>query len=232
MKHAPPLVQLDDDEVGQTAQTAECYPKPTLAIRCHRLLAQAQEQVFLCNGSLIPSTPAELQLFRRSLHDVLTRGVRLSLLDDLEYWDVGDRRRLLLELRQRGADVRISPSAPHGMLIIDKLVAVACNNPVSDGEACTPIRSKPVIASLQRLAVITWRTAWDLELVSMLERRDSELSLAVLKLLNAGYKDEVAARRLGISLRTYRRHVADLIEILRARTRFEAGARAASLGLV
>lgn len=213
-------------------QAVTCFPRPTLAAMCHRLLAQADEQVFLCSGSLILGGSAELQAIRRSLLSVLDRGIKLSLLDDFEYWDVPDRRDVLLELRRDGADVRISPSTPHGMLIVDRLVAVACNNPVRDSQACLPIRSKAVIASMQRLADITWRTAWDLELVSMLERHDSDVSLAVLRMLNAGYKDEVAARTLGISLRTYRRHVADLIEMLHAHTRFEAGARAASLGLI
>lgn len=214
------------------AQAATCYPRPTLAGMCHQLLAQAREHVFLCNGSLIPCGPAELRAFRRSLLAAIDRGIRLSLLDDIENWEVRDRRELLQELRQHGADVRISPSAPQGMLIIDRLVAVACNNPVRDSRVCTPIRSKAVIASLQRFADITWRNAWDLELVSMLERQDSDVSLSVLRMLSAGYKDEVAARMLGISLRTYRRYVAELIDMLQARTRFEAGARAANLGLV
>lgn len=214
------------------AQAVTCFPKPTLTGMCHQLLAQAREHVFLCNGSLIPCGPAELQAFRRSLLAALDRGIRLSLLDDFENWEVRDRRELLQELRQHDADVRISPSAPHGMLIVDRLVAMACNNPVRDSRACTPVRSKPVIASLQRFADLTWRTAWDLELVSMLEQRDCDVRLSVLRMLNAGYKDERAARMLGISLRTYRRHVADLIEILQAHTRFEAGARAATLGLV
>lgn len=215
-----------------TARRAECYPKPALMSMCHRLLAHAREHVFLCNGSLIPNSPADQGLFSRSLHATMDRGARLSLLDDVESLEVHNRREFLQELRRHGAEVRISPAPPSGMLIIDKLVAVACNNSVPDGGACVPIRSSAVVGSLQRLADITWRTSWDLELVSMLERRDSEVSLEVLRLLNAGYKDDIAARLLGMSVRTYRRHVADLIEALRARSRFEAGSRAASLGLV
>lgn len=233
MKHALLLAaRTGETEVGPTARTAGCYPKPTLAGMCHRLLAQAREHVFLCNGSLIPSTPTELELFRRSLHRALDRNVAISLLGDLESLDVLDRREFLQELQHHGADVRISTSPPNGMLIIDKLVAVSCNNSGADGQVCAPIRSRTVITSLQRLADITWRTSWNLELVSMLERRDSEVSLEVLRLLNAGHKDDIGARLLGMSVRTYRRHVADLIEALRANSRFEAGARAASLGLV
>jgi DNA-binding NarL/FixJ family response regulator len=50
-------------------------------------------------------------------------------------------------------------------------------------------------------------------------------------MLGAGLKDETAARELGLSLRTYRRRVADLMAALGADSRFQAGLRARELGL-
>ncbi len=47
----------------------------------------------------------------------------------------------------------------------------------------------------------------------------------------AGLTDEVAARRLGTSLRTYRRRVAELMAALKAGSRFQAEVRAGELGL-
>ena len=43
--------------------------------------------------------------------------------------------------------------------------------------------------------------------------------------------DETAARRLTLSLRTYRRRVAELMRTLDADSRFQAGVRAGELGL-
>ncbi|MGH2602897.1 MAG: response regulator transcription factor, partial [Dehalococcoidia bacterium] len=57
------------------------------------------------------------------------------------------------------------------------------------------------------------------------------LTQQVLRLLDAGYKDDAAARQLGMSVRTYRRHVAEIMRSLGATSRFQAGARAAELGL-
>jgi len=57
------------------------------------------------------------------------------------------------------------------------------------------------------------------------------LTRQILVLLNAGYKDDAAARQLGLSVRTYRRHVAEIMRALGAASRFQAGARAAKLGL-
>ncbi|MFV2022916.1 response regulator transcription factor, partial [Micromonospora sp. LOL_023] len=53
-----------------------------------------------------------------------------------------------------------------------------------------------------------------------------------VRLLAAGYKDEATARELRISVRTYRRHVATLMERLNAESRFQAGIQAAKAGLL
>jgi DNA-binding NarL/FixJ family response regulator len=55
--------------------------------------------------------------------------------------------------------------------------------------------------------------------------------LQILRMLGAGLKDEAAARSLGLSLRTYRRRVAELMASLGAESRFQAGLRARELGL-
>jgi DNA-binding NarL/FixJ family response regulator len=55
---------------------------------------------------------------------------------------------------------------------------------------------------------------------------------AIIRLLGTGVKDEVAARRLGISVRTCRRHIAEVMEELEATSRFQAGALAARAGLL
>jgi DNA-binding CsgD family transcriptional regulator len=60
----------------------------------------------------------------------------------------------------------------------------------------------------------------------------SALKSQIIMLLAEGAKDEAVARRLGISLRTCRRHVADILDQLESSSRFQAGVRAALLGLV
>ena len=55
---------------------------------------------------------------------------------------------------------------------------------------------------------------------------------AVLELLMLGSKDESISRQLGISLRTVRRRVAELMDELGAGTRFQAGVESARRGLL
>lgn len=53
----------------------------------------------------------------------------------------------------------------------------------------------------------------------------------ILEALGSGLTDSSAAKRLGVSLRTYRRRVAELMAKLEADSRFQAGLRAGELGL-
>ncbi|MFF7632975.1 helix-turn-helix transcriptional regulator [Kitasatospora sp. NPDC008050] len=59
-----------------------------------------------------------------------------------------------------------------------------------------------------------------------------ELKQRIVRMLAEGAKDETVARRLGISLRTCRRHIAEILHQLGASSRFQAGVRAATLGAV
>ncbi|SED36927.1 helix-turn-helix transcriptional regulator [Streptomyces melanosporofaciens] len=65
-----------------------------------------------------------------------------------------------------------------------------------------------------------------------LESVAKELDGTILRLLAAGYKDEAIGRRLGMSLRTTRKHVADIMDTLGAVSRFQAGVLAARAGLL
>ena len=58
------------------------------------------------------------------------------------------------------------------------------------------------------------------------------VQVSILSGLSAGLTDEAIAGRLGISVRTCRRHVATLFQVLGATSRFQAGVLAAQRGWV
>jgi DNA-binding NarL/FixJ family response regulator len=58
----------------------------------------------------------------------------------------------------------------------------------------------------------------------------SDQQREVLRLLAEGCTDEGISRRIGVSLRTVRRIASDLMTRLAARSRFEAGVKAAQVG--
>ncbi|MBN6051187.1 response regulator transcription factor, partial [Nonomuraea sp. RK-328] len=77
-----------------------------------------------------------------------------------------------------------------------------------------------------------WDTAVDLDtyLRSNVPHLDAD-GRVILQALASGLTDATAANRLGVSLRTYRRRVAELMAKFEADFRFQAGLRAGELGL-
>jgi DNA-binding NarL/FixJ family response regulator len=91
------------------------------------------------------------------------------------------------------------------------------------------VRTPGVVDALRMLFDTLWRQSAPLPGTQPAGDRPST---QILKLLAAGAKDETIARQLGLSLRTVRRRVAELIGELGATTRFQAGAEAARRRLI
>ncbi|HEU0237767.1 MAG TPA: helix-turn-helix transcriptional regulator [Micromonosporaceae bacterium] len=67
--------------------------------------------------------------------------------------------------------------------------------------------------------------------VDVADTSHRSLQRRIVQLLADGAKDETIARALGMSVRTCRRHIADIMRRLDAVSRFQAGANAVRLGL-
>ncbi len=59
-----------------------------------------------------------------------------------------------------------------------------------------------------------------------------DIKASILMLLANGLKDDVIAKRIGLSVRACRGHIADLMEVFGARSRFQAGVIAARSGML
>ncbi|WP_131742382.1 response regulator transcription factor [Actinomadura roseirufa] len=145
-----------------------------------------------------------------------------------------ESERALVEIARRGPRVRICATPlPHETIVIDRRVAILAGPPEAGVREYTVVRSPGVVNGVISLFWATWERAVDLAE----HRRDrppalSEESRRILRLLGGGLKDEAAARRLEMSLRTYRRRVAEILVLLDADSRFQAGLRAQELGLL
>jgi DNA-binding NarL/FixJ family response regulator len=143
------------------------------------------------------------------------------------------QRTHLRRLHAAGAQVRISSAPlPHETIILDRRVAILAGQPSPLGRQYTVTTSPVLVGGVYSLFTAAWEAAIDLGAylrgdVPELAPEDRE----ILRALGAGLTDEAAARRLGTSLRTYRRRVAELMTALEASSRFQAGVRAGELGL-
>jgi DNA-binding NarL/FixJ family response regulator len=143
------------------------------------------------------------------------------------------QRAHLLRLDAGGAQVRISSAPlPHETIIVDRRVAILAGQPSPLGREYTVTTSPVLVGGVHSLFTAAWEAATDLG--AYLRGEVPELApeaREILRALGTGLTDEAAARRLGTSLRTYRRRVAELMAALEAGSRFQAGVRAGELGL-
>jgi len=161
----------------------------------------------------------------------LQRGIRVrALYPDRLRSDASaaDGVRRLTEL---GVQQRYLPELPMKAVIVDRRTVLIQLDPLGDRQGALELRSPDGVAALHGLFEKLWAVAtpWH-------EPRAAEdgtltpIEQKVIELLAAGHTDEVVSRRVGVSLRTVRRITADLMARLTARSRFEAGVRAAKLG--
>jgi DNA-binding CsgD family transcriptional regulator len=134
-----------------------------------------------------------------------------------------------------GEQARVFADLPMKLLLSDDDRALLSLDPsgLADG-ASLLVYPSGLLTALIDLFEVLWRIA--LPIVTTTGAGEglnlSPNQLTILTLLAAGETDDTIARRLGISARTVARQCADLFERLAVTTRFQAGVRAAHLGLL
>ena len=205
-----------------------------LIARAGHLFDSAREE-FVCAARDLNtwSQPGSRSALARRVHSSGAGGFTVrKLWSPLALADEAQRAHLR-QLDAAGAQVRISSAPlPHETIILDRRVAILAGQPSPRGREYTVTTSPVLLGSVYSLFSAAWEAATDLG--GYLRGEIPELSPGareILRVLGAGLTDEAAARRLGTSLRTYRRRVAELMAALEAGSRFQAGVRAGELGL-
>lgn len=213
--------------------------------RAADLLGRAQSELVAIVDDRARSIAFELEpdLFESALN----RGVQVRVLhprSNLTDPQYVSRSRWL---SSAGGQVRTSTSLPPPMLVVDGTTALL----PADGAGATGlvVHNRPLCRALSMLFDQLWtdsgtagsrpaQTAARLAAASKqgasaaqdMVRAPTQTEVELLRLLGKGMTDASAARQLGVSLRTVRRMMADLMSRLGARSRFEAGLRAAEHG--
>lgn len=136
-------------------------------------------------------------------------------------------------LTARGAELRTVPNLPMRLLVVDKRVAVVPIQPEDSSHGALIVTTPSLVNGLAALFHSTWRGATPFARVRPRRRGlFNAQELQALELWAQGYTDDAVARRLGVSNRTVRRVSESVAAALGANSRFQAGLRAAELGLI
>ncbi|WAU81902.1 DNA-binding response regulator [Streptomyces sp. Qhu-G9] len=203
-----------------------------LLTRTAELFSSVQEE-FVCVARDLStwSRPGARQAARDRLRSSGTHQIR-KLYSPAVLADEHSREHLA-DLLGRGARVRIAATTlPHETIIIDRRFAILAGVHTPGGREYTMASAPALVGGIHALFEAAWETATDMRTFVRGEQPDLDAeSRTVLRALGSGATDETAARELGLSLRTYRRRVAELLTSLDAGSRFQAGMRAGELGL-
>ncbi|PJI84894.1 helix-turn-helix transcriptional regulator [Luteimicrobium subarcticum] len=168
---------------------------------------------------------------------VLGRGVSVRAVYASEVLAVEGFAGVIRQDVARGERARVVPDVPLKMVVVDSRVAII---PLTD--RAESARTTAVVVHRSRLCdalVELFEATWErgAPLFASAEGTAPEDGLEpvdreILELLGAGLKDESVGRQLGLSERTVRRRIAELVTRLGATSRFQAGAQAARRGWV
>jgi DNA-binding NarL/FixJ family response regulator len=170
----------------------------------------------------------------QKLRPAIKSGLTVRKLYTLTALAGDEQRAHLLDVSSAGAQVRFCRAGlPHETIIMDRRVMILAGAETGGDREFTVTNSPGLIDGVYALFDATWDAAVPLDdrLAHELPPIDPD-GRAILRALGEGLTDESAARRMGISLRTYRRRVAALMRALESDSRFQAGVRAGELGLV
>ncbi len=130
-------------------------------------------------------------------------------------------------------EVRVMVEPTEETLIADGRAAAVQDPERPAGGTLGLLHDPAMVRVIESLFACVWSSAVPLEGYNRLGGRARTASIRrTLSHLGTGVTDDVAAREMGVSLRTYRRHVAEIMRALGADSRFQAGARAVELGLM
>lgn len=139
---------------------------------------------------------------------------------------------LVDRLESLGASIRITTDPLHETVLVDRRVVIMAGDPTERPRRYRVVSAPEVVRSVGALFDAAWRTSTERAVYETSLAGLRDLAPSLLDALASGSKDEAAARALGMSLRTYRRRVAELMAAVGATSRFQAGLRARELGLV
>ncbi|WP_327088501.1 LuxR C-terminal-related transcriptional regulator [Nonomuraea sp. NBC_01738] len=134
-------------------------------------------------------------------------------------------------LSENGAHVRTVPTLPIRMLVYDRSIAFLPLDTGNTRVGAVQVSDSGTVTAVLALFDQIWNVATPIG-TPLIKDQEGLLpqERQLLKLLAEGLTDEAAGHHLGLSQRTVRRMMAGIMERLGARSRFEAGLRAAEKG--
>ncbi|MEE1795369.1 helix-turn-helix transcriptional regulator [Streptomyces sp. BE308] len=167
----------------------------------------------------------------------LRRGVRIRNVVARTALDDPPTAAYLRELAAHGAAIRVTSETAERLLVYDRRAALVPLDPRNTARGALLAHRSGLVSNIIALFEKIWDAAEELAPAGSTHDTAAGTGLSgieqrvLVSMCTAG-KDESGARELGVSVRTYRRHVADLMQTLGATSRAQAALRARERGWI
>ncbi|WP_392676612.1 LuxR family transcriptional regulator [Streptomyces sp. LN785] len=132
---------------------------------------------------------------------------------------------------QIGGGVGTVPTLPLWLRIYDRTTALLSIDPEDPGAGAVEVTGAGFLTGLVALFERLWAATTPLDAGECPATDEpTPIERELLRLMGQGLTDEAVCKKLGVGLRTVRRMIAELMDRLGARSRFEAGANAVDRG--
>ncbi|MEU1289953.1 LuxR C-terminal-related transcriptional regulator [Kitasatospora sp. NPDC005856] len=161
----------------------------------------------------------------------LRRGVSIKAICRESFRNDADTLAHARWLTDLGGEMRTVPIVPIPLVIVDRAVAIVPVDPAEPRRGALELDSPGQLAVACALFDQLWSAATPFGSSVPVDGQGlTSTERTLLELAAAGHTDEAAGRKLGVSARTVKRQMADLMARLGAESRFQAGVRAAHRG--
>ncbi|MCA1270212.1 helix-turn-helix transcriptional regulator [Streptomyces sp. 7G] len=166
----------------------------------------------------------------------LRRGVQIRSVVLREALDHPPTVAYLRELTAQGASIRAADKLSERILVYDRRTALVPVDPSDTSRGALVTQQAGLVSNILALFEKIWAESTDLS--TLIDTHSSpsdvlsEMEQRVMEEMCRVAKDETGARNLDISVRTYRRHVADVLRILGATSRPHAALLARERGWI
>ncbi|WP_036555616.1 LuxR family transcriptional regulator [Nocardioides insulae] len=196
------------------------------------IVPECQEEILTAQPQAGRDTGTSYARAVRSDSAALERGVRLRTLYQHSARRSSVTRDYVAQVSARGAEVRTLDEFFNRMIVIDRQIAVV---PSAEGlTSALAVREPSMVAYLVDVFERSWERARPFSGSpdrSVNQDIAAEQRSMTMRMLIEGHPDAAAAKRLGVSPRTYAGYVADLKDEFDAETRFQLGYTIGTLGI-
>nr|WTB35481.1 LuxR C-terminal-related transcriptional regulator [Streptomyces sp. NBC_00830] len=176
--------------------------------------------------------PYSTELEETFTMELLGRGLDIRSVYTPEALELPGRFELITRMAKLGEQARLLPTLPFRLRIMDRHVALLA---LIGGryDRIAVVHQSGLLDAILELFDVYWQRAQPI--VSTAPETPDQPStddLLLLRMLQAGYKDQAIARQLGTSPRTVTRRIAAIASRLGLETRFQLGTEAAKRGWI